>query len=115
MSEDRYTFEQARARLEEIVGQVRDRDTSLEASLDLLEESVRLANQCTELIDHTQWRTVLAEVEAVEALADPADPAGEPSESAQAEETTGEDPAEGSSDVVSDEPDQPDAPEAQAV
>lgn len=76
MAEDRYTFEQARARLEDIVKQVRDKDTSLEASLDLLEESVRLANQCTELIDHTQWRTALAE-EAATAENGEADGAGD--------------------------------------
>ena len=35
--------------------QVRKKDTSLEKSLDLLEEGVRLANQCTELIDHADW------------------------------------------------------------
>ena len=36
--------------------QVRKKDTSLEKSLDLLEEGVRLANLCTELIDHADWR-----------------------------------------------------------
>jgi exodeoxyribonuclease VII small subunit len=49
-------FAQARARLEEIVVQVRKKDTSLEQSLDLLEEGVRLANMCTELVDHSEWR-----------------------------------------------------------
>jgi exodeoxyribonuclease VII small subunit len=47
---DEHSFATARARLEEIVSQVRKKDTSLEKSLDLLEEGVRLANQCTELI-----------------------------------------------------------------
>ncbi len=56
MSEQPRTFSQARARLEEIVAQVRKKDTSLEASLDLLEEGVKLANQCTELIDHADWQ-----------------------------------------------------------
>lgn len=55
MSEDSYSFSTARTRLEEIVSQVRKKDTSLEKSLDLLEEGVRLANQCTELIDHVDW------------------------------------------------------------
>lgn len=55
MADDSYTFAQARARLDEIVVQVRKKDTSLEKSLDLLEEGVRLANQCTELIDHADW------------------------------------------------------------
>ena len=53
MPNERYTFEQARARLEEIAAEVRKKDTSLERSLDLLEEGVRLANTCTELVDHT--------------------------------------------------------------
>lgn len=92
MSEERYTFEQARARLEDIVKQVRDKDTSLEASLDLLEESVRLANQCTELIDHTQWRTALAEEAAVEGEADTDADAGD-ADAADVEPASGE-PAE---------------------
>jgi exodeoxyribonuclease VII small subunit len=61
MADERYNFAQARARLEEIVAQVRKKDTSLEKSLDLLEEGVRLANTCTELSDHTEWRTVAEE------------------------------------------------------
>jgi exodeoxyribonuclease VII small subunit len=59
MSDDTYTFDSARVRLEEIAAEVRKKDTSLEKSLDLLEEGVRLANQCTELIDATQWRSTL--------------------------------------------------------
>lgn len=55
MSDDAYSFSTARVRLEEIVTQVRKKDTSLEKSLDLLEEGVRLANTCTELIDHADW------------------------------------------------------------
>ncbi|MHB9003214.1 MAG: exodeoxyribonuclease VII small subunit [Coriobacteriia bacterium] len=64
MAEERYTFAQARARLEDIVVQVRKKDTSLEKSLDLLEEGVRLANACTELSDHTEWRSVAENREA---------------------------------------------------
>lgn len=55
MAEESYGFTTARARLEEIVSQVRKKDTSLEKSLDLLEEGVRLANICTEQIDHADW------------------------------------------------------------
>lgn len=55
MPEESYSFTQARLRLEEIVTQVRKKDVSLETSLDLLEEGVRLANQCTELIDSADW------------------------------------------------------------
>ncbi|MDZ4178293.1 MAG: exodeoxyribonuclease VII small subunit [Coriobacteriia bacterium] len=63
MADERYTFAQARERLEEIVTQVRKKDVSLEQSLDLLEEGVRLANVCTELSDHTEWRSVAGESE----------------------------------------------------
>lgn len=59
MSDDVYTFDSARVRLEQIATEVRKKDTSLEKSLDLLEEGVRLANQCTELIDAKQWRSTL--------------------------------------------------------
>jgi exodeoxyribonuclease VII small subunit len=55
MSDESYSFSTARARLEDIVAQVRKKDTSLEKSLDLLEEGVKLANACTELIDHQDW------------------------------------------------------------
>jgi len=55
MTEDSHGFSQAKTRLEEIVSQVRRKDTSLETSLDLLEEGVRLANRCTELIDQADW------------------------------------------------------------
>lgn len=63
MADAEYTFAQARARLEDIVGQVRKKDVSLETSLDLLEEGVRLANACTEHIDHTEWRSVAEELQ----------------------------------------------------
>jgi exodeoxyribonuclease VII small subunit len=55
MTDETYTFEQTRTRLEEILVQVRKKDTSLEQSLELLEEGVRLANMCNELIDKTSW------------------------------------------------------------
>jgi exodeoxyribonuclease VII small subunit len=57
MSDERATFEATRARLDDILLQVRKKDTSLEQSLELLEEGVRLANRCNELIDQTSWRT----------------------------------------------------------
>jgi exodeoxyribonuclease VII small subunit len=61
MSDDRSTFENTRARLEDIVGQVRRKDVSLEQSLDLLEEAVRLVNQCNDLIDQTSFRAPAAD------------------------------------------------------
>jgi len=60
MTDERYTFEAARIRLEEIATLARKKDTSLEKSLDLLEEGVRLANICTELVDHTDLSATVA-------------------------------------------------------
>ena len=64
MTEETYTFDQARARLEEIARQAKD--VSLDKSLDLLEEGVRLANICTERIDHTRWRDEVEEWQGTE-------------------------------------------------
>lgn len=70
MADQKYTFEQARIRLEEIASLARKKDTSLEKSLDLLEEGVRLANICTDLVDHTDLSaTATVEVSEVEAVA----------------------------------------------
>ena len=55
MNDESRGFGAAKTRLDEIVTQVRKKDTSLEKSLDLLEEGVRLANICTEQIDQTDW------------------------------------------------------------
>jgi exodeoxyribonuclease VII small subunit len=63
MSDEGYTFDMTKARLEEILVEVKKKDTSLEKSIELLEEGVRLANRCNELIDRTTW-----EKEAVEEL-----------------------------------------------
>lgn len=53
---ERMRFDEARLKLDEIVAEVRKKDTSLERSIELLEEGVRLANVCTERIDETYWR-----------------------------------------------------------
>lgn len=53
-AEQELTFQQALGRLEEIVTEVRKKDVDLDRSLDLLEEGVRLANTCTDRIDHTR-------------------------------------------------------------
>lgn len=81
MADERYTFETARIRLEEIAVEVRKKDTSLEKSLDLLEEGVRLANICTELVDHTDLGSTVTSV-APETIpgAHAVEPEGEPSE-----------------------------------
>lgn len=77
MADESHSFASTRARLEDIVTQVRKKDTSLEKSLDLLEEGVRLANACTELIDHQDWVNGPGSAPAEESA-----PAPEPSEAA---------------------------------
>jgi exodeoxyribonuclease VII small subunit len=55
------SFNEALSRLETIVQEVKQKDISLDRSLDLLEEGVRLANICTEKTDHSYWREGLEE------------------------------------------------------
>jgi exodeoxyribonuclease VII small subunit len=75
MTDETYTFEQTRVRLDGILVEVRKKDTSLEQSLELLEEGVRLLNQCNELIDQTAWRPLVPAPD--EAEAEAVAPAGE--------------------------------------
>lgn len=56
MSENsKETFGEVRARLDEIVSEVRSKDVSLEKSLDLYEEAIKLGNRCAELIDKPDY------------------------------------------------------------
>lgn len=48
-------FDQITARLDEIVGQVRDGQTSLERSLDLLDEAIALGSKAVEMVDTTDF------------------------------------------------------------
>lgn len=45
------SFDQIADRLDEIVGQVRDKDTSLERSLDLFDEAIALGSKAVSLVD----------------------------------------------------------------
>lgn len=105
MTEESYSFTTARARLEEIVTQVRKKDTSLEKSLDLLEEGVRLANQCTELIDHADWEAAAGRPATPEETSDAAEgEAGELGERAGGPEGA-DDAKAGTGDAVAKEGD----------
>ena len=61
MAQETFSYAEAKERLDVLVDEVRKKDISLEKSLDLLEEGVRLANQCTELIDQADWDALLPE------------------------------------------------------
>ena len=62
------TFDDVTGRLDEIVSQVRDRDSSLEKSLDLFDEAIALGSKAVELVDNTDFSAAelerLAEVDA---------------------------------------------------
>ena len=49
------TFDQITGRLDQIIGQVRDKDTSLERSLDLFDEAIALGSAAVELVDTTEF------------------------------------------------------------
>ena len=49
------SFSEVRARLDEIVTEVRKRDLSLEKSLDLYEEAIKLGNRAAELVDKPEF------------------------------------------------------------
>lgn len=46
-----HTFEDITARLDEIITTVRSKDTSLERSLDLFDEAIKLGSKAVELVD----------------------------------------------------------------
>ena len=56
------TFGDVRARLDEIVAEVRGKDVSLEKSLDLYEEAIKLGNRCAELVDKPDFTQEEAEL-----------------------------------------------------
>ncbi len=62
------TFSEVRARLDEILVEVRKKDLSLEKSLDLYEEAIKLGNRCAELVDKPDFteEEAQAAMEAIE-------------------------------------------------
>ncbi|MBQ6650394.1 MAG: exodeoxyribonuclease VII small subunit [Atopobiaceae bacterium] len=69
------TFEDITARLDAIVEKVRDKDTSLEHSLDLFDEAISLGSRAVEMVDRIDFSD--AEKELLEADADHAEAAEE--------------------------------------
>jgi exonuclease VII small subunit len=55
--DDQNSYTRLKHRLEDIVVQVRSKDISLEKSLDLYEEALRLGGRCVEQIDRTDFTT----------------------------------------------------------
>lgn len=48
-------FDQIADRLDEIVGQVRNKETSLERSLDLFDEAIALGSKAVDMVDTTDF------------------------------------------------------------
>lgn len=82
------TFDQITDRLDEIVSQVRDKETSLERSLDLFDEAIALGSKAVELVDATDFspeeKAMLADDEAP-GEKDSAKPAEKPADAAHAD------------------------------
>jgi exodeoxyribonuclease VII small subunit len=75
VNDTRDTYETAKARLEEISTAARAKDVTLEKSIELLEEAVRLANLCTEHVDQV-GTFVVEDPEAQQAAAGEPDSGG---------------------------------------
>ena len=103
MADENYSFTQARTRLEEIVAEVRKKDLSLEKSLDLLEEGVRLANICTEQSDHAEWRSVISDEAGDTEEETSGEESDEASETAEVAEGASDDDARDSVDDAEDD------------
>lgn len=54
-SETGKTYTEVTDRLNEIVAQVKSKDTSLEMSLDLFDEALALGERAVELVDHSEF------------------------------------------------------------
>lgn len=93
MAGDYNTFGEVRARLDEIVSEVRKKDLSLEKSLDLYEEAIKLGNRCAELVDKPDYSDEEAraaqEILSGDDAGQPDDIAPEQGESAQGSEDSG--------------------------
>lgn len=53
---ERPSFEQALKRLEEIVSELEDESISLEKSIELYEEGIKLSKLCTETLEEAELR-----------------------------------------------------------
>lgn len=78
MAEKKLTFEQAMARLEEIVAQLEAGEQTLDRSLSLYEEGARLMKQCASMLDRAEQKVMKLRVDATGEVAEvPFDGAGE--------------------------------------
>lgn len=86
-------FSDVTARLDEIIADVRNKDTSLERSLDLFDEAIALGTRAVDLVDKAAFSP-----EERERLAEPGSPeqdaeAGESSDDSESSDASDSDPA----------------------
>lgn len=82
------TFGDITGRLDDIVAQVRDKDVSLERSLDLFDEAIALGSKAVDLVDATDFSPE-EEAKLDEAQAKEPEPSDVPAEAAQSSGETG--------------------------
>ena len=76
------TFEDITVRLDEIVDKVRDKDTTLEHSLDLFDEAISLGSRAVEMVDRIDFSDVEKELLEAEVPVGPEAAQDAPSEDA---------------------------------
>lgn len=86
------TFDDITARLDEIIAQVRSKETSLERSLDLFDEAIELGSRAVDMVDSFKLSPREADM-----LDGPANPEASSSPDAGASEGTGAAKDEGAS------------------
>ena len=112
------TFAEVRARLEEIVTEVRNTDVPLEKSLDLYEEAVRLGGICSDMVDKTNYSVEEAEAINLASDVEGADQSEVTEDGATGEEAVSPDdavPEAQDESYAQDVPDVYDVPDAQDV
>lgn len=86
------TFGDITGRLDDIVAQVRDKDVSLERSLDLFDEAIALGSKAVDLVDATDFspeeEAKLDEADRTDKAKEP-EPSDVPAEAAQLSGETG--------------------------
>lgn len=89
------TYDEITGRLDEIVADVRDKDTSLERSLDLLDEAIELGSRAVEMVDKVEFTPAEQQdfAEGEQAGAEAAEE-GEPADGAETAEAEGDSDAE---------------------
>ena len=104
------SFDQITARLDSIVNQVRDKNVSLEHSLDLFDEAIALGSKAVNMVDTTEFTPEeeerLVQAQAAEGAADATGTAAATDEQASSEQVEASAADETSSDDVVSESDE---------